>query len=255
MAISIAVSGKGGVGKTTVAALITKYIKENEAGSVLAVDADPDANLATVLGISVEQTIADLREETMAQMKSFPAGMSKSTYIQSALHQIIVETEKVDFLTMGRSEGPGCYCYINNLLRKFSSELVPAYDWMVLDNEAGLEHISRQTTAQIDHLIIVVNSTPLATDCARRIVELADELQNPIGRKYLLLNAVTEDRVDALRHRTADLGLEYLGVLPYDKEVDDALFAGRSLYELQETPAILRMCEIMTKIGECNENR
>ena len=134
MAKIIAVTGKGGTGKTVVAALIIKYLKQHASGPLLAIDADPDRNLSTVLGVAVEQTIGDLREETLEKIKSIPAGMSKSDYIEAGLHQIIVETEKVDFVTMGRAEGPGCYCFINSLLRKFSDGLQESYEWVVMDN-------------------------------------------------------------------------------------------------------------------------
>ena len=255
MAKTIAVTGKGGTGKTTLAALIVKSLKESERGSVLAVDADPDANLATVLGIPLGKTIGDLREETLREMKDFPPGMSKSAYIQAGLHQIIEETEGVDFIAMGRSEGPSCYCYVNNLLRKFSTDLTPCYDWMVFDNEAGMEHISRQTAARVDHLLVVVNETPLAIDCARRIVGLVRELSNPVGRKYLIMNSVRQERVPALRERTADLDLEFLGAVPFDEAVEKAIFEGRSLYELQDCPAVLKVNEFMARIGEEDASR
>ena len=255
MAKTIAVTGKGGTGKTTLAALIIRHLRNAKAGAVLAVDADPDANLATVLGIPLQKTIGDLREETLREMKDFPPGMSKSAYIQAGLHEIIEETDGVDLVAMGRSEGPSCYCYVNNLLRKFSTDLMPCYDWMVFDNEAGMEHISRQTAARVDHLLVVVNETPLASDCARRIVQLVGELSNPVGRKYLVLNSVRADRVESLRERTADLDLEFLGAVPFDESVEQAIFEGRSLYELGDSPAVLKVNEIMASIGEEHADR
>jgi len=249
MATTIAIVGKGGTGKTTVTALIVRYLRAHAAGAVLAVDADPDANLAAALRVDVDKTIGDLREETLKEMKEFPPGMSKSAYIEAGLHQTIVETDSIDFLVMGRAEGPGCYCYINNLLRKFTADLLPSYDWMVVDNEAGLEHISRQTTSSVDHFIVVVNESSLAIDSARRIAQLARELRNPIGKHYLLLNCVREDRVQAVRERTADLQLEYLGAVPYDETVAEAVFSGRSLYEIDDCPAVSAMDVVMSKIG------
>ena len=246
---TIAVAGKGGTGKTTVAALIIRHLKKQRRGSILAVDADPDANLATVLGIPIECSIGDLREETLKEMKNFPPGMSKSAYIQAGLHQIIAEAEAVDLIAMGRAEGPGCYCYVNNLLRKFVTDLLPAYDWLVTDNEAGMEHISRQTASHVDHLVIVVNETPLAVDCARRIVKLTDELQNPFGRKHLLLNMVRPEKVQTLLAKTADLGIDCIGVVPYDQTLEEAIFDGRTLLDLPETPAVSTITEIMGKIG------
>lgn len=182
MARIIAVTGKGGTGKTTIAALIIRHLKKHANGPILALDADPDANLSTLLGISVEKTIGDLREETLKEIKNFPAGMSKHNYIEAGLHQLIVETEKMDIITMGRSEGPGCYCYINSLLRKFADDLQTAYEWVVMDNEAGLEHLSRRTASHVDHLLVVVNDNPLAIDCARRI----DDLISGLDRKSVV---------------------------------------------------------------------
>jgi len=249
MAKTIAITGKGGTGKTVIAALIIKYLKEHASGPILALDADPDANLGTVLGIAVEKTIGDLREETLKEIKNFPAGMSKSSYIEAGLHQIIVETDKVDLITMGRSEGPGCYCYINNLLRKFADDLQASYEWVVMDNEAGLEHLSRRTASKVDHLIVVVNGTPLAIDCARRIDRLVTDLKNEVVNKYILLNAVDEGRVEEMKEKIGDLNMTVLGHIPYDSAVEDCIFEGESLYSLDNSPAVLKMSEIMKKIG------
>jgi len=249
MAKTIIVAGKGGTGKTTVAALIIKHLKENTPGTILALDADPDANLATVLGIPVERTIGDLREETLKEMKDFPPGMSKANYIEAGLHQIVVETKKVDLVTMGRGEGPGCYCYVNNLLRKFAEHLMASYDWMVMDAEAGLEHLSRRTASRIDNLIVVVNETPLSIDCARRIDELVPTLKNPIGRKYLVMNCVRENRIEAVKQKAAGLDMQYLGCIPYDSALEDLVFAGESIYKLNGSPATLKIDEMMKSIG------
>ncbi|MBN1671816.1 MAG: AAA family ATPase [Kiritimatiellae bacterium] len=250
MARTIAVTGKGGTGKTAIAALIIRHLKQHAAGPILALDADPDANLATVLGIRVEKTIGDLREETLAEVKNLPAGMSKSAYIEAGLHQIVVETEKVDLLAMGRSEGPGCYCYVNNLLRDFSEKLHTAYQWVVMDNEAGMEHLSRRTASRIDSLIVVVNDSPLALDCARRIDQLVTDLKNPVGKRYLVVNMAPEERVAAVRARAADLTLEFLGHVPRDPALEEKVFNGESLFGLDESPAVRRIGEMMARMGE-----
>ena len=245
----IAVTGKGGVGKTTIAALIIRHLRNTSPGPILALDADPDANLAGVLGIPVETTIGDLREEVLREIRDFPAGMSKDAYIQAGLHQIIVETPKVDLITMGRGEGPGCYCFINNLLRKFADDLLPSYRWAVMDNEAGLEHLSRRVASRIDHLIVVVNDNPLSHDCARRIDRLVGQLRREVGRRYLLLNGVRPERVEGVLERVSDLDLEHLGSVPYDPGVEEAVFRGRSIYELENGPAVGMIREIMGRIG------
>ncbi len=245
----LAVTGKGGVGKTTVAALIVRHLRAHAAGPILALDADPDANLATVLGIPVEMSIGDLREDMLRDIKNFPAAMSKEAYVEAGLHQLITETPKVDLITMGRGEGSGCYCFINNLLRKFADELMPSYEWVVMDNEAGLEHLSRRTASRIDHPIVVVNENPLSQDCARRIDDMLDDIGRDVRKRYFVVNAVRPERIEAVMAKMADLSLEFLGAVPVDDALDDAIFNGRSVYELENTPAIAIIDEIMQKIG------
>ena len=245
----IAVTGKGGVGKSTIAALIIRHLKEHSPGPVLALDADPDANLAAMLGMEVETTIGDLREDVLRSIRDFPAGMSKESYIEAGLHGIIVEAAKVDLITMGRGEGPGCYCFINHLLRKFADDLMPSYQWVVVDNEAGMEHLSRRTASKVDHLIVVVNECALAIDSARRIDKLLAELERDVGRKYYLLNAVRDDRTAAVREKMADSSLEYLGAVPRDEAVDEIVFRGEPVYALGNTPAVKVIGEVMERIG------
>ena len=249
MARTIAVTGKGGVGKTTVAALIIRYLRENAPGPILALDADPDCNLATVLGVEVESTIGDLREDMLKRIKDFPPGMSKESYVEAGLHEIITETPKVDLITMGRGEGAGCYCFINNLLRKFADDLLPAYEWLVMDNEAGLEHLSRRTAAFIDHLIVVVSGSLLAIDSAKRIDRLLDDLDRDVRKRHYVLNAVAEDRAAAVTEKMSGLSLEYLGTIPRDDAIEEAILEGRSLYTLANTPAVGIIGEMMRKIG------
>ena len=249
MAQTIAVTGKGGVGKTTVAALVVRYLRDNDLGPVLALDADPDCNLATLLGIPVETTIGDLREDVLRQIKDFPPGMSKENFVEAGLHQIIVETPSVDLVTMGRGEGPGCYCFINNLLRKFADELADSYKWMVIDNEAGMEHLSRRTASRIDHLIVVVNDNPLSTDCAVRIDALLADLDRDVRNKYFLLNAVRGGRDEAVMQAMAPLSLEHLGTIPHDEALADAVLRRESVYTLENSPVLGIIDAIMRKIG------
>ncbi len=245
----IAVTGKGGVGKTTVAALVVKYLKDNTPGPILALDADPDANLAAVLGIEVESTIGDLREDMLKRIRDFPAGMSKESYFEAGLHELITETAKVDLITMGRGEGPGCYCFINNLLRKFADDLLPSYAWAVMDNEAGLEHISRRTASFIDHLIVVVSDSPLAVDCARRIDKLLADLDRSVRNRHYVLNAVPDSRVEAVMQRMSELRFEHLATIPRDDALAEAVFNGQSVYMLDNTPAVRTIADMMRQIG------
>lgn len=249
MGHTIVVTGKGGVGKTTVAALIIRHLRAHATGPILAVDADPDANLATVLGVTVDKTLGDVREDALEEIRQLPAGMDKAAYIQAGLHQVIVESDKVDYLAMGRSEGPGCYCYINNLMRKFSQDLRSSYQWFVMDSEAGLEHISRRTSDNVDHLIMVVDRSPLSLECARRIVAVAASVKNEPRKRYVLLNNVPDAKVAAVRQRAEPLGAEYLGCIPHDERLEDTIFEGRPLYELEDGLAVERITEIMKKLG------
>jgi len=248
VAKTIAVTGKGGVGKTTIAAMAIRYLKENAKGPILALDADPDSNLGTVLGIEVSETIGDLREELQRNIQDFPAGMTKQAYIEAGLHQLIVETPKLDIIAMGRGEGPGCYCYINNLLRKFADNLLPSYEWLVMDNEAGMEHLSRRTTSCVDHLFVVVNDGRMSLDCAKRVNELLASMGREVRNKYVVANGVREDRVEAVKAFVAGLDMEFAGCVPSDPAVDEALFAGRSICDINGSPAVAGMNAIMERI-------
>jgi CO dehydrogenase maturation factor len=249
MATTIVVTGKGGVGKTTIAALIIRFLRQHATGPVLALDADPDSNLGTVLGVPIPETIGDLREETLKAVKELPLGMDKAAYIEAGLHETIVETKQVDFLAMGRPEGPGCYCYVNMLLRKFSDDLLPSYRWMVMDSEAGMEHLSRRTASNVDHLVVVVNKNPLSLDCARRIDEVLSDAKNEVRSKHLLMNGVDGDAEEVIRSRMSDLDMNHLGSIPHDPELEDQIFQGKSIYELGETFATRKMNQIMEKLG------
>ena len=182
MTKSIAIAGKGGTGKTTIAALIVQHLCRRALGPVLAVDADPDSNLGTFLGIESAQTVGDLREEVLKEIKNFPAGMPKASYVEAGLHELIEEAQGFDLITMGRGEGSGCYCSLNNMIRKFSADLTPSYSWVVMDNEAGLEHLSRRTSVDIDSLIVVVNDNPISLNSAKRIQEITGDLNSRRGR-------------------------------------------------------------------------
>ena len=249
MAKSIAVAGKGGTGKTTVAGLLVRHLCELDMGPVLAIDADPDSNLGTMLGVEVKQSIGELREEVLESLKNFPAGISKADYVQSGLHQIIEENECFDLVTMGRGEGAGCYCYLNLLIRKFSEELFPLYNWIVMDNEAGLEHISRRTTYNIDALLVVVNDNPIAINTANTISRIISQLKNEIKHIYVITNMVREERKKELLKRIEDLKMTNLGDIPFDQKLSDAVFSGESLLSVQDYSARKIIDQIIQKIG------
>ncbi|MFW6137692.1 MAG: AAA family ATPase [Spirochaetota bacterium] len=252
MPLSIAVAGKGGTGKSTIAALVVLYLCQKNLGPVLAVDADPDANLGTMLGIKVTKTLGQMREEVLEEIKNFPPGMSKPQYIEAGLHQIIDEAEGFDLLTMGRGEGPGCYCYLNSLIRKFSEELFPVYTSIVMDNEAGLEHLSRRTTSNVDALIVVVNDNPISVATARNIERIVKDIKTLIGRKYVVTNMVKEQRKSLVINQVKGLDMEYLGDIPYDQNLEDLIYQGRSLRELEASPVKDHIKYIVDTIGGRN---
>jgi CO dehydrogenase maturation factor len=221
---SIAVSGKGGTGKSTIASLIITRLIRRGLAPVLAIDSDPDANLGTLLGINREKTLGDLREEVLNEIKNFPAGMTKANYVEAGLHEIIEESKGFDLITMGRAEGKSCYCYLNNLIRKFIDDLSPSYPWVVIDNEAGLEHISRMTTNNVDALLIVVNENPLSFDSAERIDSLTETLGSRIGKKYAVTNMVKPANRERIRDKAAGLGIPVICDIPFDEKLESDIF-------------------------------
>jgi CO dehydrogenase maturation factor len=248
MANSIAVAGKGGTGKTTIAALLIATLVKQGKGPVLAVDADADSNLGTLLGVEAEQSIGDLREEVRADLKNFPAGMSKASYVEAGLHEILEEAEGFDLVTMGRGEGSGCYCYLNTLIKKFSDDLTPSYPWVVIDNEAGLEHISRRTSTNIDTLLVVVTDNPLSLSSAKKIQELTDALEPRIRQRYLVTNMIKPERLPIMQQRLSDFTIDYLCDIPYDQGLEESVFQGEPVHNLSDGPALEAIASILEKI-------
>lgn len=239
MAFSIAVAGKGGTGKTTLAGLIIRLLIEREEGPVLAVDADPNANLNVALGMDVEKTIGGLREELLDQIRQLPPGMTKDTYLELGIQECLAEGRGVDLLVMGHGEGPRCYCAVNHVLRRYIDRLRDAYRYVVMDNEAGLEHLSRTTTQGIDVLLIASSDTPVALRSAVRIHELVEDLDLRIGKRYLVLNNLNNTDEQRLQSYVARTGLELLGIVPRDEGVLNLSWEGGSLMTLPEdSPAL-----------------
>jgi CO dehydrogenase maturation factor len=249
---SIAVAGKGGTGKSTIAALLVSRLCAGDMKPVLAVDADPDCNLGTLLGVEPEQTIGDLREDLLKAIKDFPAGMTKADYIESGLHQIINEQEGYDLITMGKGEGASCYCFINNLIRKFCDDLTPSYPWVVIDNEAGLEHLSRRTTTDIDGLIVVVNESPLSFSCARQIKEIVSKMNGRIANTYVVTSMVRQSRLEEVHRRIEDLQMEFLTDIPKDDEIEDIVFDGFPISSLKSETVLTAIDGIIERIGGNN---
>ncbi len=249
MTTTIAVSGKGGSGKTTIAAMMVRHLLEQAGGgAILAVDADPNSCLGLMLGVEPASTVADIREEARAKAPS-NAGMDKLRTVEYAIQQAITESEGFDLLTMGRPEGPSCYCAVNNLLRKFLDDLGSQYRYVIIDNEAGMEHLSRRTTNHVDLLCIVAEPTPIGTVTAQRIFDLTKKLPIGIKQTGVVWNKSLEDsNTSLIEQKTANV-VETFGHIPYDTAVFESSTQGKTVFELpKDSPAYSVIGKIMGRI-------
>ncbi len=213
---SIAFAGKGGTGKTTLAGILIRYLVENDLTPVLAVDADANANLNEVLGLEVIETLGEAREQ---MKKGVASGMTKDVFMEMKLQEAVVESNGFDLIVMGRPEGAGCYCAANSLLTQYLEKLIGNYRYIVMDNEAGMEHLSRLTTNNIDALLVVSDPTRRGLQAASRIVNLAEELNLNIRDKYVLVNLAKEGQAKEIKDVAASFSLELIGIIPEDEEI------------------------------------
>lgn len=251
MSYTIAISGKGGTGKTTISALIIKYLIEEKHTPVLAVDADPNSNLYYYLGVEKEDTIGNLREEVLKEAKSgkIPAGIPKETVFELKFQRSIVENKGFDLLTMGRPEGPGCYCYANIILRRYIEELSKNYKFVVIDNEAGMEHLSRRTTQNIEDLLIISDSTPIGIITAGRIRNLVNELELHINNIHLIIDRINGEPNKITRELIKKQNLNLLGTIPEDKILNEYSFNEKSILKLpSDSTAFLAINAIIKKL-------
>jgi len=231
MTYSVALAGKGGTGKTTMAGLLIKYLVEKGKKPVLAVDADANANLNEVLGLEVTETIGDAREQMRTNVD---VGMTKDVFMEMKLQQAVVESEGYDLIVMGRPEGTGCYCAANTLLTQYLEKLIDNYPYIVMDNEAGMEHISRLTTNNIDLLIAVSDASRRGIQAASRIIHLSEQLHLNIGQKVLVVNRADKDRREALDAAASDFGLEIVGMVPENSGITEFDLQGRPTVALEK---------------------
>jgi CO dehydrogenase maturation factor len=235
MTKTIAVAGKGGTGKTTITALVIDYLAANRPGSILAIDADPSTNLNLALGVPLHDTVGDVREETATAVGGSQAmgGMSKWDYLDYRINDALVEEMQFDLLAMGRPEGPGCYCAANNILRGSVDRLSDAYDYVVIDNEAGLEHLSRRTTQDVDLLLIISDPTLRGLIAAARVAELIEELKTAVGTAVLIVNRVRGDSLpEPLAAAIEEHKLNLAGLVPADEAVADLDAMGEPIVKL-----------------------
>lgn len=234
----IAVSGKGGTGKTMVSASLVRILAATGA-DVLAIDADPDSNLPEALGVSVSGTVGEVREQLKRDTAAgrLPPSANKWDILDYRIMESITETDDFDLLVMGRPEGSGCYCAVNTMLRRIIENIAENYDYIVIDTEAGLEHLSRRTTQNVDVMMVVTDPSKRGILTARRILELSRELEIKFRKVFLVLNRVQEGDLEKLE---IDDDLEVIGVIPEDPLVSRYDMEGRSLYELPEDSAAFR---------------
>jgi len=235
MSQTIAISGKGGSGKTTLAGLVVRTLVERTGQSVLAVDADPNACLGPMLGLEPDSTVGEIRDAALERKLQTGPGMDRERAVEYAIHRAVAEAHGFDLLAMGHTEGPKCYCAVNHLLRKYLDQAGSDYRWLVLDNEAGMEHLSRRTTDAVDLLIVVAEPTPIGAKTARRILGLSQRLPVTIRHKGVMWNKVTDpDRLPAL-----EADVPTLATIPFDPALMEASLAGTTVFDLPaDCPAL-----------------
>jgi CO dehydrogenase maturation factor len=244
MANVIAVCGKGGVGKTTISGLIVRILKERGLSPILAVDADPSMNLNMTLGLHVGETVGNIREEAKPEKGKRPPSMSLTEYFELQVNLSLQEAGSFDLLVMGRPEGKGCYCSANSNLREALKKLVSTYKYVVIDNEAGLEHISRQTNGSVDVMLIVSDPTPKGLMAAYRADELIKGLENEVKRRFLVINRATSEIPLTMQ-------IPLVGYLRIDPILSEYELAGRSIFELPSEAIIYQdLQDILKKINE-----
>ncbi len=258
MTTTIALAGKGGVGKTTIAGMVIKFLIQNQPGAVLAIDADPSSNLNMVLGVDLDWTVGDIREDMLSQVKeslsiggaamgSMPGGISKRDYLDMQIRSSLVESDRFDLIAMGRSEGPGCYCAVNHNLREVIDSISRNYAYIVIDNEAGMEHLSRRTTRDVQHLLIVSDPTQRGLVAAERIASFRDELDIRIENAYLILNRVNGQIPAALEKRIEEINIPLLGIVPADRLLSEYEFSGQPLVDLGDDSPVYQAVDAMMR--------
>ncbi len=240
MAFIIALAGKGGTGKTTIAALTIRYLTEKKNKPVFAIDADSNSCLNEALGVDVHTTVGCLREESLDAVRSGaerPGGMSMEQLFDYQVQQSVVEAKGFDLMVMGRPEGPGCYCAANNIIRKYSDKLSEKYPYVVIDNEAGMEHLSRRTTHKVNLLLVISDPTKKGVATAKRINDLINELSLEIDRRVLIINRTSEKEFYQLKDAVKDCGFESINSIPQDENIFEFDLEGKPVFGLPNDSA------------------
>ena len=246
----IAVSGKGGTGKTLVASTLVKILSKT-GKDLLAIDADPDSNLPEALGVEVDKTVGDIREELKSDTTSgkIPKEMNKWDILDYKIMESVVETPDFDLLVMGRPEGSGCYCAVNNMLRRLIETLSSNYDIIIIDTEAGLEHLSRRTTQNVDIMLVITDKSKRGILTAKRIGDLAEELDITFQKLYLILNRVNEKNEEEVKKKVNEINVELIGTIYEDEDVARYDIEGKPLIDLpDDSNTVMAISKIIEKI-------
>ncbi|MCG6930076.1 MAG: AAA family ATPase [Desulfofustis sp.] len=242
----IAFAGKGGVGKTTVAALVIRSLSRQGKTPILAVDADPNSNLGETLGLDVTTTIGDIRENFMRDPQGVPSGMDKTIYLETLVEQALIEKPQFDLLVMGRQEGQGCYCMVNNILHNFTDRLTRSYRYMVVDNEAGMEHLSRRTSGQVDMLFLITDYSLRGLRALKRINEMLAGLKLSVNDLGIVVTRAPARLNDKFLEEVEEIGLPIVGIIPDDPALIDFDMEKRSLMELpDDSPAVVAVDSLL----------
>ena len=221
-------AGKGGTGKTTLGSLLARYlVNHKKKQPILAVDADPNANFNEALGLEIEETVTEILT-SVKDPQAVPTGMTKDVFVEYRISQAIVETDQLDLLVMGNPQGPGCYCFPMDLMRKYMDKLSGNYSYLVVDNEAGMEHLSRKILPAMDYLLVTSDATARGVRSAGRIKEIVETVGIEVDQMYLVITRGRENDEDTLREEIEKTGIELLGNIPYDEQVAE--------YDVQDKP-------------------
>ena len=245
MTVRIAVAGKGGTGKTTFSSLMVRNLVEKGKTPVLAIDADPNSCLGAMLGTGQCQTIGDLREDLLKGKDDLPAGISKPQYVEMKVRTAMAEEDDFDLLVMGRPEGTGCYCYVNSVLRTFMDNLGEGYPYVVMDNEAGLEHLSRRTTNNVDIMFLLSDPSRIGIESAAGVRDLAIEMELNVKHFHLVVSRANNG--DALKPIAEEFGFEEVDLLPMDPKLQEASLDGTPLMKIDSRSKAYRAVQDIAK--------
>lgn len=247
--MKIAVSGKGGTGKTTIAALMIRYLLRKNYKPILAVDADPNANLGDALGVKAENTVGKVLDNFLKDKESLATGIVKESLIDYKLSEILVEEKGFDLLSMGQGEGPGCYCYPNTIVRNYIEKLASNYKYVVIDNEAGMEHISRRTNGNLDVLLLISDPSLKGIRTCKKLEDLVIKLGLNVKKLFLVINRIANGAPPQVIKETEGLKLNLLEMVPEDKNIVDYELKGLPMLNLEEdSPSVAKINEAMSKI-------